>query len=90
MMVKIGELRVDVLDAQCPERPCYSLGFDKGHYVKGRGYIHYHDKERPVCMTRHLHGCPPAGVCLTCKSMFVHGTTQCSWCKTPLEPHERA
>lgn len=56
--VKDGKLRVDVARADCLSRSCYQLGFDKGVYVQGRGYVSYHKKERPVCMTRHLHGCP--------------------------------
>jgi hypothetical protein len=33
-------------------------GEDKGTFVQGRGYTSYHKVPKPVCMTRHLHGCP--------------------------------
>ena len=49
---------VDVFDKDCGSRSCFGLGFDKGTFVQGRGYTSYHAKPRPVCMTRHLNGCP--------------------------------
>jgi len=49
---------VDVVDADCEFRPCFQFGLDKGTFVAGRGYTRYYDKPYPVCMTRHLHGCP--------------------------------
>lgn len=39
-------------------RKCFQPGRDKGTYVQGRGYVAYRDKERRVCMTRLLRGCP--------------------------------
>lgn len=76
MKVKIGKLRVDVLDKKCPTRPCYTLGFDKGSYTPGRGYTSYHKVngrfiEYPVCMTRHLNGCPSNSICEKCRVVGV-------------------
>ena len=79
MIVKIGERRVDVCDPKCADRPCFQLGFDKGTFSPGRGYTSYHTDgkgrrvERPVCMTRHLHGCPINSVCSTCRLCSVDG-----------------
>jgi hypothetical protein len=62
--LKIEGLKVDVRDSKCRDRKCFRLGFDKGHFSQGRGYTSYHRDakgrrvEHPVCMTRHLHGCP--------------------------------
>ena len=78
-VVKIGGRRVDVLNAGCAERPCFSLFFDKGTYSQGRGYTSYHTDargkrvERPVCGTRHLRGCPAASVCPVCRRASVDG-----------------
>ena len=77
MKVRIGDLLVDVVDSDCPDRDCYSLGFDKGSFSQGRGYTSYHTdakgrrKERPVCMTRHLRGCPSRSVCPSCRTLSV-------------------
>jgi len=71
MKIKIGKLVVDVLDADCADRPCYRFGYDKGSFTPGRGYTRYHTVERPVCMTRHLHGCPANSVCPTCRTVTV-------------------
>ena len=77
MIVRIGKLLVNVLDAACPSRECYSLGFDKGSYTQGRGYTSYRTDakgrrvEHPVCMTRHLRGCPINSVCSTCRLCSV-------------------
>lgn len=49
---------VDVSDEACGDRPCYRYGLDKGPFTQGIGYTKYWDKPFPVCMTRHLHGCP--------------------------------
>jgi len=72
-MVKVrheGKL-VDVLKKDCLSRSCFMLGFDKGTYVQGRGYTSYHKKERPVCMTRHLNGCPHHSICPQCRLLSV-------------------
>ena len=69
--VKIDGRKVDVADRRCAERDCFQLGFDKGTFVQGRGYTNYHAKERPVCMTRHLHGCPTNSVCPKCRLLSV-------------------
>lgn len=45
-------------DALCLYRPCYVVGEDKGTFSPGRGYTSYHAEPRPVCITRHCHGCP--------------------------------
>ena len=72
MKIKIGKLRVDVSEARCASRPCFQFGFDKGSYSPGRGYTSYHKDtkgryvEYPVCMRRHLHGCPTLSVCPKC------------------------
>lgn len=81
MIVRIGKFKVDVLHAKCGEQSCFGLGFDKGIFSQGRGYTSYHKKERPVCMTRHLHGCPTVAVCLKCRTSIAPGETRCSWCK---------
>ena len=58
VLIKIQGQQVDVVDADCEFRPCFLLGLDKGSFVPGRGYTHYHAKPRPVCFRRHLSGCP--------------------------------
>ena len=67
MQIKIkvdGKLApVDVARKDCPGRPCFWLGQDKGTYTPGRGYTSYHAKPRWVCMTRHTNGCPIHSVC---------------------------
>lgn len=42
----------------CPLRPCMRPGQDKGSFSIGRGYTSYHAEPKPVCATRHHHGCP--------------------------------
>ena len=86
MIIKIGEHHVDVLDAKCKGRSCYALGFDKGVYVKGRGYIHYHDKPLPVCWTRHISGCPVHSVCPECRTTQVEGVSECDKCRVKTIP----
>jgi hypothetical protein len=71
---------VDVKDARCATRSCLRVGVDHGVFAAGRGYTRYHDKPRFVCMTRHLHGCPQAGVCEACRSVCVEGVTHCEHC----------
>lgn len=77
MIVKIGRRRVDVSRPDCGSRECFQLGFDKGTYTPGRGYTSYHRDgrgrrvEKPVCMTRHLHGCPSNSVCEECRTVSV-------------------
>lgn len=77
MIVKINKLRVDVAYRDCGKLPCFSLGFDKGTYTQGRGYTSYHTDakgrrvEKPVCMTRHLRGCPSNSVCGMCRVSSV-------------------
>jgi len=74
MKVKVDGILVDVRNSECPKRPCFELGFDKGSFSPGRGYTSYHrDKkgkyvEYPVCFTRHLHGCPVNSSCPKCHS----------------------
>jgi len=43
--IKIGKLRVDVRDPECPKRPCYQLGYDKGYFTAGRGYDYHRDSK---------------------------------------------
>jgi len=86
MIVKIGEHRVDVKDENCRCRNCYSLGFDKGTFVQGMGYTHYHKKPLPVCWTRHLNGCPHVSVCPQCRTLQVEGVLDCEKCKVPTVP----
>lgn len=51
--------KVDVVDRECEFRPCFSYGLDRGPFVQGRGYTNPRGHvNRPVCNTRHLHGCP--------------------------------
>jgi len=97
MKVKIGTVSVDVLDRECSNRPCYWLGYDKGSYSQGRGYTSYHKNvqgrrvEFPVCMTRHLRGCPSNSVCHTCRTISVRppgqpcGRFACSGLLVPRE-----
>lgn len=85
MLVKIDGRKVDVLDRRCAERPCFWFGFDKGTFVPGRGYTSYHKEERPVCLQRHLHGCPQKSICPECRLIDVDppGVNTCSRCKVP-------
>jgi hypothetical protein len=77
MLVKIGKQKVDVLEAACATRECFSLGFDKGSFTPGRGYTSYHRDakgktiEKPVCGTRHYRGCPSNSVCSVCRTASV-------------------
>jgi hypothetical protein len=77
MIVKIERRNVDVLDSDCAKRSCFQLGFDKGTFSPGRGYTSYHQDsrgrriEKPVCMTRHLRGCPINSMCSTCRLCSV-------------------
>lgn len=83
--IKVGKYNVDVANFNCnSELECFQLGFDKGTFVQGRGYVKYHKKEKPVCQTRHIHGCPRVGVCLDCRSVISPSTALagiCSWCR---------
>jgi len=71
MMVRINGRMVDVSRKDCANRTCFVLGFDKGTYVQGRGYTSYHKKERPVCFTRFMHGCPMNSICPVCRFLSV-------------------
>ena len=93
MMVKIEKRQVNVWDRECPSRECFTLGFDKGSFTQGRGYTSYHTDargrrvERPVCMTRHLHGCPTNSVCEQCRTCSVDppgSECQCGGTTIPL------
>lgn len=78
--VRDGKYQVAVARKDCRERKCYVLGFDKGTFVQGRGYTSYHKKERPVCMTRHLCGCPHGSVCPKCRTMELDPPgAKCRW-----------
>lgn len=86
MLVKIGDLRVDVCDPDCGSRECFQLGFDKGSFSQGRGYTSYHQDakgrrvERPVCMERHIRGCPSNSVCEKCRTLSVRKPGElCNW-----------
>lgn len=81
MLIKIGDKQVDVSAENCGEMKCFQLGRDYGTFVQGRGYTSVHKKSQWVCMTRHLHGCPNAGVCLDCKMICSPANTEkCEWC----------
>lgn len=59
MIVRFAEHGpVDVVDEDCEYRPCFRFGFDKGPYTPGVGYTRPDTPWRPVCLARHLHGCP--------------------------------
>lgn len=58
--------RVDVIDADCEFRPCFTFGFDKGPFTQGVGYTRPETPQQPVCNTRHLHGCPHVGAHIKC------------------------
>lgn len=47
-------------DDLCRFRRCYHKSTNKGSYTICRGYTRYYDDFRPVCGTRHAHGCPSA------------------------------
>lgn len=86
MIVTIQRRRVDVARSDCGTRECFRLGFDKGSYTPGRGYTSYHTDakgrrvEKPVCMTRHLHGCPMNSVCSACRTVSVKAPGErCDW-----------
>lgn len=80
MIVRHEKKSVEVRDAACRKRSCFSLGQDKGTFVQGRGYVSYHARPRWVCGTRHLHGCPIAWVCPVCRTCQVEGVTTCEMC----------
>jgi hypothetical protein len=77
MLVKIGKLKVDVVESACAKRDCFALGFDKGSFTPGRGYTNYHKDskgkrvEKPVCSTRYHRGCPSNSVCPKCRLATV-------------------
>lgn len=82
MKIRIDGTYVDVARSDCAGRECFRLGFDKGTFVQGRGYTSYHKKERPVCMTRHLHGCPINSVCSECRTTSTYPPgADCDWCE---------
>ena len=92
MTKRIGGHMVDVASPGCgPELQCFWLGFDKGRFVQGRGYTHYHKTERPVCFTRHQHGCPMAALCRDCNFVANPAAAAagvCGHCKSSnLEPY---
>jgi len=81
--VRVEKMLVDVADEECHMRPCFQLGFDKGYFTKGRGYTSYHKKPIPVCMTRHLHGCPENSRCPQCNTVSrLSPGAKCEWCKS--------
>jgi len=87
MIKRIGKNNVDVAYAACgPDLECYALGFDQGTFAQGRGYTSYHAKPRPVCMRRHLRGCPTAAVCLDCNLALapgaIVGAAKCGQCQS--------
>jgi len=92
MIKRIGKYKVDVSHKNCSaELECFQLGFDKGSYTPGIGYTSYYDKERPVCWTRHMHGCPSASICPKCRSIHSPAATlegKCRHCKGPLEEYK--
>lgn len=47
-------------DPWCRYRRCLAPGENKGTFSQGRGYTSYSQEFRPVCITRHVHGCPQA------------------------------
>ncbi len=80
MIVTIDRCKVDVARRDCGSRACFVLGFDKGSFTPGVGYTSYYAKERPVCMTRHLRGCPHASVCPKCRTAELDGPgAKCGW-----------
>jgi hypothetical protein len=84
--------RVDVLDKECAGRRCFRFGYDKGSYTPGVGYTNYHTKPKPVCLTRHVDGCPLISICPRCKTCSVHPAgMKCGWCKEGVTiPYEAA
>jgi len=56
--VIVDRFHVQCLDGDCWRRPCMMPGLDKGPFVQGRGYVGYHQQPVPVCLARHVRGCP--------------------------------
>jgi hypothetical protein len=48
-------------DDECWRRSCMAPGLDKGSFSPGRGYTSYYEVPIPICMTRHVSGCPTFG-----------------------------
>lgn len=71
MKIRIGGQLVDVAERACVDRECLWIGMDHGPYVQGRGYTDSAYKSRPVCMQRHLHGCPTNSRCPACGLLSV-------------------
>ena len=83
MKKRIGKENVDVSSSKCgPHLDCYSLYYDKGTFAQGRGYTSYHKKPIAVCGTRFFRGCPEAGVCLDCRTIYspAQKGERCGWC----------
>lgn len=80
MIVSDGQRGVDVAHKTCLTASCYQLGFDKGTFVQGRGYTNYHKKEKPVCWTRHMNGCPIRGRCKQCGSIVAEPLMKAKQC----------
>ncbi len=81
MKVRIGNQNVDVVDQKCRDRSCLQVGMDHGPYTPGRGYTAGSSyKSRPVCLRRHLHGCPVNSVCPACRTCSVEPPgSRCTW-----------
>lgn len=90
--IRVCDKNVDVSHPACRDQECFVLFADKGTFAPGRGYTSYHDKPRWVCGTRHLHGCPDAGVCRQCRTLCSPPTLavgRCGWCgSTDLEARD--
>ena len=72
MKIGTGRDSIDVLRADCADRPCFVVGFDQGNYVKGRGYTHYRlGGALAVCRTRYMEGCPINSICPVCRTLSV-------------------
>ena len=81
--IKVEDKSVDVAYAMCRDQECFHLFQDKGTFAPGRGYTSYHEKPHWVCGTRHLHGCPAAGVCRQCHTIAAPPTLaagKCGYC----------
>lgn len=81
MIVRIERQNVDVVDKNCKTRECLQIGMDHGPYVQGRGYtMGSKYKSKPVCLRRHLHGCPVNSVCPLCRSASIEAPgAKCKW-----------
>ena len=80
MHVRVDKHDVDVVDRECPQRPCFRLGMNHGTFCQGRGYTSYFTKPKAVCWTRHMRGCPTNSICPVCRTVSAREPGRpCEW-----------